>query len=437
MRGFGIKRILIWILTAVLAFSAFGCGGSAPATDPDAEEAGAGFEAEESSDSESRANRARVDYGEDAFDLMGTDYQSFLAKLNDDMVAEFLDGESAGVHEAAYYYILNNGSEVSLSADGYVISIRTFYDMETEYPVPVLKGIGGEDTYDDAVAALGEPYYEGVELAGEDEKEFYTAVFYAGQYRYLKVYFNNETKYVSYIACFYSDPPVYEEAGGIKVGDSLGDLKAAYEELYYATAYYDPSQGEPKYNRIYYTPTEDRDRGVECLEFYMYDKKVVKITTSVRDSLEWRNYEDIFGMKDVFKEDNMIGHTGNIIYFYDAAAGNEQVLLKVENCATEEIDIDDDGITEIVAYYSVDNWQAMDIYDYDPAADTILRLDVREALGAVSAGYMGNAANVKYEYSRCISAGFKGSDGKDRLEVYSVKDNILTYIGPDTQEMYR
>ncbi|HWQ79453.1 MAG TPA: hypothetical protein VN381_11575 [Anaerovoracaceae bacterium] len=428
MGGFGTKEILILLLSAVLTLSFFGCGGNPS----DAEEP-----SEPEQDPDNTASAARVDYGEDAFDLMGLEYQSFLADLNDGMVAEFLDGESAGVHEAAYYYVLNNGTEVSISADGYVIAVRTLYNMETKYPVPVLKGIGGEDTYDDAVEALGKPYYEGSELAGEDEKEFYAAVFYAGSYRYLKVYFDSETKYVLYISCFYAEPPIYDEMDGIKVGDSLGDLKAVYDKLYYETAYYDPASGEPKHNRIYYTPMEDRDRGVECLVFYMQDKKVVKITTKVQDILEWRNYEDIFGRKDVFKEDNMVGHSGNIVYFYDDASGNEQVLLKVENCATEEIDLDADGITEIIAYYSIDNWQAMDIYDYDPATDTILHLDLRETLGAISAGYMGNAANVKYEYSKCISAGFKDSDGKDRFEVYSVKDNVLTYIGPQTQEMYQ
>lgn len=367
---------------------------------------------------------------------MGIEYQSFLAGLNDSMVSEFFDGESAGVHEAAYHYNLNDGSEVDISADGYVISVRTFYDEETIYPVPLIKGISGEDTYDDVVDALGEPFYEGFEMAGEEEKEYYAAVFYAGSYRYLKVYFGSETKCVSSISCFYGEPPVYEEMNGIRAGDSLDDLKAAYDKLYYATAYYDPSQGGPRYNRIYYTPLEDRDRGVECLEFHVYDKKVVKVTTQVYDILGWRNYEDIFGMKDVFKENNMLGQSGNIVYFYNDAAGDEQVLLQAENCSTEEIDVDDDGITEIIAY-KAGPVKAVDIYDYDQNTQAILHLDVCKELGADWSEYMGNAANVKPEYAKCIEAGFYGEDAADRIELYSVKDNILTYIGPYGRDMFQ
>jgi hypothetical protein len=430
-----MKRILILILSGFLAFGFVGCGGTG-AEDPGAAQADTNAGAEEASAPEPDAGGAhinvRVNYDEDAFDLMGTDYQSFLAGLNDSMVSESLDGESVGAEEADYYYILNNGVEVGLANDE-VISVRVSYDRETVYPVPVLKGVGGEDTYHDAVAALGEPYYEGPESIGADGKELYTAVFYAGHFRYMKVYFDYETGYVSYIACFYAEAPVYEEAGGVKVGDSLDDLKGAYEKLYYATAYYDPSQGDPKYNRIYYTPMEDRDRGVECLEFYMYDKKVVKITTSVQDILEWRSYENVLGMNNVNKEDNMTGDRGNIVYFYDDAAGSEQVLLKLENCATEEIDIDKDGITEVIAYRP----GSVEIVDYDAAAKTIISLDLCEDLGAVWSSYLGNAANVRPEYAKCVAAGFKEADGTNREEVYSVKDNVLTYIGPYSQDMFQ
>lgn len=429
-----MKGIPILILTVFLVFGFSGCGGGAAGT----AETDDGSEAAESSDpgpDSGAAAEVRVNYEEDAFELMGTDYQSFLAKLSDGMVAEFLDGESAGAHEADYHYILNNGVEVSIAGDT-VISVHVSYAMEADYPVPVIKGIGGEDTYAEAVTALGTPYYEGSELAGEDETEYYAAVFYAGQYRYLKVYFDKETGYAAFISCFYGEAPVYEEAGRIKAGDSLEDLKAAYDKLYYATAYYDPAQGEPEYNRIYYTPMEDRDDGTECLVFYLMDKKVVKITTEIRDNPGWRDYEDLFGRKDVFKENNMTGRSGNIVYFYDDASGNEQVLLKVENCATEEIDVDDDGITEIIAY-KAGPVKAIDIFDYDAAAQTVLRLDVCEALGAGWSEYMGNAANVKEEYARCVAAGFSEESGADRIETYAVKDNVLTYIGPLGQEMFQ
>jgi len=428
----GMKRILVLLLSAALAFGFFACGGAGSGErDPDA--AGVGAETGEASGpgqtADRNRNRAEVDYGRDAFDLMGIEYQSFLAGLNDSMVFEFLDGESAGVHEAAYHYNLNDGSEVDISADGYVISVRTFYDEGTKYPAPMAKGIGGEDTYEEAVRVLGKPYYEGPETMGEEEKEYYTAVFYAGNGRYLKVYFNDETKYISSISCFYGEPPVYEEINGIKVGDSLDKLKAAYDKLYYATAYYDPSQGGPRYNRIYYTPIEDRDREVECLEFHVYDRKVVSITTEVYDILDRRDYEDVFGMKDVFKENNMLGHSGSIVYFYNDADGNEQVLLQAENCSTEEIDVDDDGITEIIAY-KAGPVKAVDIYDYNPNAQTVLHLDVCKELGADWSEYIGNAANVKPVYAKCIQAGFYEEGAADRVGLYSVKDNILTYIGP-------
>lgn len=428
-----MNKIFVLFLTTALTWGLSGCGTDTGAESDTvevvvSEEAtGAGITAE------GIINPAGVDYEEDALDLMGMDYQSFLEKYDKSMIINYYDQESMEGLDADYYYVLNNGVEVNISG-GVVISVRTFYNMETAYAVPVLNGIGGEDSYDDAVAELGKPYFEGPELAGrgEDKKEFYTAVFYAGKYRYLKVYFDNETKYVSYIACFYSEPPVLEETGGIKTGDSLDDLKAAYADLYYATAYYDESQGEPRYNRIYYTPVEARDRGAECLEFYLSDKKIVRITYNLYDIPGWRGYEDIFGMDNVYKENNMIGDQGNIIYFYDDVSGNEQVLLKVENCATEEIDVDGDEITEIIAYRA----GSVEIIDYDIVAKAVMRLDICEALGAVWSSYLGNAANIKEEYAMCIAAGFK-TDGTMREEVYSIKDNILTYIGPYSQDMFQ
>ncbi len=417
-----MKRIPILILAAALLFCVSGCGSQTKTVF----DAGASDSA-----AVGMQNAGKVNYEEDAFDLMGMEYQAFLQKYDDSMIAEY----STNAYEADYHYVLKNGVEASIY-DGIVVSVRTFYYKEAEHPVPVLKGIGGGDGYDAVVGELGEPYYDGTELAGEDEKEFYAAVFYLGRYQYLKVYFENETKQVSHIFCFYGEAPELQEAGGIKIGDSLAKIKSVYNKLYYGTVFYDPSQGGPKYNRLYYVPIEDRDRGVECLEFYLYDKKVVRITSGIRDILEWRNYEDIFGRKDVYKENNMIGHHGSIIYFYDDAAGKEQVLLKVENCATEEKDVDSDGITEIIVY-KAGKMKAIDIYDYNADTEMILHLDVCAALGAYWSEYMGNAANAKPEYSRCIEAGFHGSDGSDRTEVYSVKDNILTYIGPHSQEMYQ
>jgi len=420
-----MKRILLMFLTAALVFGFFGCSNAS-------KEASEKIVDAITNDNE---KTAKVNYEEDAYDLMGIDDQAFLEKYDESMIESFLDQDSAGTYEADYYYVLNNGVEVSI-LNGTVVSIRTYYNKETEYPVPVLKGIGGGDSYDSVVNKLGEPHYEAEELAFEEEQEYVAAVFYVGKYRYLKVYFEKKAETVSFVSCFYGEAPVFQKVGEIKIGDNLEEVKAAYEKLYYAPAYYDASQGEPKYNRIYYTPMEDRNREVECLEFYLYDKKVVRITSSVQDILEWRSYEDIFGMKNVFKENNMIGHRGNITYFYDDAAGNEQVLLKMENCATEEIDIDDDGITEIIAY-KAGKMRTIDIYDYNADTETIMHLDICEALGASWSGYMGNAANVRNEYAKCIEAGFYETDGTTRTEVYSVRDNILTYIGPYSHEMFQ
>ncbi len=418
-----MRRISILLLSVVLTFVFFGCvGGIDKGTDLE----------EDSNESA----RRRVNYEEDAYDLMETDRQAFLTRY-ENMVLDFFDQDHMDGLEADYYYILNNGVEVGFYDDR-IVSINIFYDRESLHPVPVLKGIGGEDKYKDAVDTLGEQYYKGAESVGREgkEKEYFAAVFYVGKYRYVKIYFDSDTEFVSHIACFYGEAPDFKEAGGIKAGDDLDRLKAAYRELYYETAYYDSSQGDPKYNRIYYTPTEVGDRGVECTVYYVYNKKVVKITSNVYDVLGWSNYVDIFGMKGILKENNMIGHKGNIVYFYDSADGKEQVLLTIDNCATEEIDVDNDDITEIIAYKAGEK-MALVIYDYDPATDTILKLDVCDALGAQWSSYRGNMSNGKQEYSRCIEAGFDEEDGSTRIEVYSVKDNILAYLGPYSQDLFQ
>lgn len=198
-----MKKILVMFLIVALIFSFLGCNDN---------------------DNDNDITTALgVNYEEDAHDLMEIDYKDFLEKYDESMIDTFLDKDSMDGLEADYYYILKNGVEVSIHNDK-VVSVRTFYNIDAESPVPVMKNIGGEDSYDDVVGKLGEPYYEGTELTESGEtgvKEFLTAVFYIGRFQYLKVYFDHETEYVSFIACFYGEEPVTDQTDTITISVKL------------------------------------------------------------------------------------------------------------------------------------------------------------------------------------------------------------------------
>jgi hypothetical protein len=147
----------------------------------------------------------------------------------------------------------------------------------------------------------------------------------------------------------------------------------------------------------------------------------------------WSPYSDIFGKKNIYKEiDNVTSDGMDTKYFYINDAGEEETLLDIHSRSVEEKDIDSDAITELVVYLTGDT-QAIGVYDF--VDGVISYLDIDQTLQCSYSEFVGNMGNISREYENCIKATFKNEDGTERAEVYSLKDNILTYVCPFSDKL--
>ena len=145
----------------------------------------------------------------------------------------------------------------------------------------------------------------------------------------------------------------------------------------------------------------------------------------------WQQYDNIFGMKNIYKEIDAVSSKGmDTKYFYINDGGEEEILLDISSRSVEEDDIDEDGKTELIVYLS---GNAMGIYDF--VGEQITYMDINKKLQCSSSEFISNMSNVKHEYKKCIVASFKNEDGTFRREVYRYSDNELTYVCPFSNEL--
>ena len=132
-----------------------------------------------------------------------------------------------------------------------------------------------------------------------------------------------------------------------------------------------------------------------------------------------------FSIDDLSKEivNDKPGQT-EIRYFIASGDSSEENVLHIY-AMTEEHDIDEDGLKEIVVYHQGDK-KGIGIYYIESGA--LKYLNVNNELSAIWSDYMGNVGNVEAEYVNCIGVGFVETDGKERYEVYRFKDYALVYV---------
>jgi len=219
---------------------------------------------------------------------------------------------------------------------------------------------------------------------------------------------------------------------GVGIGNNLSELQTAYNDLKYEANWL-PEDNEPNFNRVYiYAPEDSRT----YIAFFLYEKEIVMI--EVADGFDHMpgidiNEKEILGITGVIKEtSNMSGKGANYKYIYMNEAGEEEILIDLYARSFYEVDLDNDGITELIVYLQ-GNMQSIRIYDV--VEDEFSYIDVDEKLGSYWSSGLESMGNLKREYKNYILAGFQNDDGTTRREVYKAVNNELIYVGPFSDEM--
>lgn len=136
---------------------------------------------------------------------------------------------------------------------------------------------------------------------------------------------------------------------------------------------------------------------------------------------------DVFPGIDDWNKEIVSDKPGNthVRYYTLNEDGNEEIVLDVY-AMTEEHDLDDDGLKEIVEYLP---GEKRNIGIYDLISGELNYLDVSNELGATWSEYMGNMGNLQRKYLKYIEVGFEKGDTK-RYDVYQYKNNTLIYLFP-------
>ncbi len=214
---------------------------------------------------------------------------------------------------------------------------------------------------------------------------------------------------------------------GIGIGSTLEELKAAYPNgLFYENGALGNGMEPAPYTRVYscYDPTD----GTNCsFLFFLHEKQVV--TMEVRDGLDeprdWWPGEAPLGVDNLCWEYLAEDH---VHYFIEHEGGAEETVLEIAG-AVEHVDLDGDGVLEILAFGSKDGYRGLTIYDRKETG--IISTDVNEKLVCRGSDWMGLISNLtNHEYKNCVKVVFD-----DRNEVYSYSDGVLTYQCPFEEAM--
>lgn len=216
---------------------------------------------------------------------------------------------------------------------------------------------------------------------------------------------------------------------GVGIGDTLDDLQKTYSGLKYEANWFPDKEG-PIFNRVYiYAPEGSR----QYIAFFLYKKEIVMIAVEHGDDYVPGidiGSNNLFGIQGVLRETDKVSSKGMAIhYFYTNDVGKEITLLELYARSTYEVDIDDDGITELVVYLTNDkNRQSLGIYDM--VNRQISYIDVNEKMGCQWSSGLENYSNLKPEYKKCIEIGYEKDDDFHKSGLYKVLDNELIYVCP-------
>jgi len=219
-----------------------------------------------------------------------------------------------------------------------------------------------------------------------------------------------------------------ETSRGVRIGDSLAALKAAYPEVVFLSG--DGSWADDNapvaYSRIYrfFVNGDGTNNFIDFYTDNSPERKVVliEVANGLDAPREWN--ENIAWLGDeAIKKEMPDGFTTRL--FRENKDGSETEIV-VFTGAAESHELDEDGILEIVCFEKKNNTQGIVIYD--KVGDRIIKTDVNTALGSEYSEYTGLIGNIKSEYSNCIETVLKKEDGSGENLIYSYKDGELKYL---------
>ena len=221
-----------------------------------------------------------------------------------------------------------------------------------------------------------------------------------------------------------------ETPRGIKIGDTLDDLKSAYENLLYEDDWF-PEYDDPLFNRVYVYPAESEQ---EYLAFFLQNKTIVMIigawTLDIGMPGLTESGYNLLGYENLHRENN-IDESGKLSYkyFYEDESGKEVVLREISDQYVYALDIDNDGVNELLANLPPkNNYGSLGIYDY--ITGKVSFMDINEKMGCLWSISLDSLANLKPEYRKCVQLGFENEEGPYLSGIYQVIDNELIYVCP-------
>lgn len=219
----------------------------------------------------------------------------------------------------------------------------------------------------------------------------------------------------------------------IGIGDGLDVLKNSYPELIYHNAANGNGTEMADFTRMYSFVPEDGSNNY--INFYLKDKKItmIEIANSLDAPRNWYVAEPILGQDNLFCEIlNDKPGKSHIQYFYVKDNGEEDILLDIHNAWAQSVDLDDDGITEIVVQYTKDNrYTNVEIYRMNQ--EQLEYIDVNKELAdtdfdQIYSYYSEGGANEQSHYGYCIEIVYESTDGSKKTAKYVLEKGELKSI---------
>lgn len=219
----------------------------------------------------------------------------------------------------------------------------------------------------------------------------------------------------------------------IGIGDSLDVLKSAYPELLYHNAAQGNGTELAEYTRLYSYAPEDGTN--YYINFYLKDKKVtmIEIANALDAPKTWDQWDLILGKENLFCEvlSDKPGQS-HVQYFYAREDGTEEVFLDIQNAWPQSLDLDGDGVTELIVQYMEQN-QYTNVGIYYRNEDQVKYLDVKETLAAEGMNVRNaivaeKAANEQSQYQYYITVSAAREDGKKLEAKYGLQTGKLIAI---------
>jgi len=224
-----------------------------------------------------------------------------------------------------------------------------------------------------------------------------------------------------------------ETERGIAVGAFLKDVREAYPELAFISGSLVDDNGEFMNSTRKYRFYDENDGTNNYLDFWFarienetstdgseWAVTGIEAADALDMSREWdKENSGVLGEENIHIE-MPDGFTKRI--FRENNDGSEEEI-KYFKGAAESVDLDNDGISELICYGSASGYRNIVILDI--MGGEITETDVNSKLGCRSSDYAGLIGNINSEYRNCIAATADADGIQTQTVLYDYKDGEL------------